>query len=397
VRELLVGEPVLRSRDRRTFAYETPVEWMPEAGRATVEEPYRPQEKARVVAYDFGDGASFVLQVLLVAEEGLERVDEVVLPVHADDSWHRLYLTLETAGGVWSSRSPFYLSLGSGGWSEMAWRKPDFVRSRLAYEFFKPMQMSGVGSPLAENEMLLTVRVERSSLGRAVWGKVSRNYEMVFAAMPFGRYLLNSFILVILNCAAAIVSCSLAGYAFARLRWRGRQVYFILMLATMTIPPQVTMVPTFILMRHLGFYNTYMPLVLPSLIATPFFVFLLRQFLMNVPRDLEDAAVMDGCSHFRIYWNIMMPLIRPTLVIVALFTFIATWNDFLGPLIYLSDQRLYPVSLGIFAFQSYAGTVGLGSPAVLMAAATLMVLPVIAVFFFAQRYFTQGIKMSGLK
>lgn len=401
VREFLIRKPVLRSRDRRTFQYDSSEGWRPDNDRVEVGEPYRPdREETLMVAYSLTEnGSGFRLAFLLEMDpwDAVE-ADEIVLPVHADDSWHRVYLAVETADGKWRSRAPFYLLLSSAGWTELSWRKPDFPGSRLAYEYFKRLRMTGGGnSDLRAGQVLLTLEVERSNLVQAIWGKVSRNYEMVFAAMPFARYLLNSVILVALSVVSAIFSCSLAGYAFARLRWRGRQVYFIIMLATMTIPPQVTMVPTFIIMRHLGFYNTYLPLVLPSMIAVPFFVFLLRQFLKNIPRDLEDAALIDGCSHLRIYWHIMLPLIKPTLVIVAILTFIATWNDFLGPLIYLSDQNLYPVSLGIFAFQSYAGGVGLGSPAVMMAASTLMVLPVIAVFFFAQRYFTQGIKMTGIK
>lgn len=403
VRALLVRTPVLRSRERETFAYENAGGWHAEADHVEVRQAFQPDdEEARLIRYEFSEesGEDFSLRYLLQLEDekAVASIDEIVLPVHADDSWHRVYLNVETAEGSWRSRSPFYLMLGSAGWADLSWRKASYPGSRLAYEFFKTLQMNGEGnSELANGQILLSVDIEQSNLMQAIWGKISRNYEMVFAAMPFARYLWNSFILVVLNSVAAIFSCSLAGYAFARLRWRGRQVYFIIMLATMTIPPQVTMVPTFIIIRHLGLYNTYFPLVLPSMIAVPFFVFLLRQFLMNIPRDLEDAALIDGCSHLRIYWHIMLPLIRPTLVIVAIFTFIATWNDFLGPLIYLSDQELYPVSLGIFAFQSYAGGVGLGSPAVMMAASTLMILPVIAVFFFAQRYFTEGIKMTGIK
>lgn len=401
VREMLVREPVLRSRERRTFEYASEGWRAGAPEQVEVKSPYRPvQERTRMIRYDLPENGDMApVRFLLEMDADLVAdIDEIVLPVHPDDSWNRVFLRMETTEGSWRSRAPFYLLRGTGDWTELSWRKPDFPGSSMAYEYFKPLGATGDGNgDLTEGQVLLTLEVERSGLLQAIWGKVIRNYEMVFVAMPFGRYLLNSLILVGLNVVAAIFSCSLAGYAFARLRWRGRQVYLILMLATMTIPPQVTMVPTFIIMRHLGFYNTYLPLVLPSMIAVPFFVFLLRQFLKNIPRDLEDAAVMDGCSHFKIYWHIMLPLIRPTLVIVAIFTFIATWNDFLGPLIYLSDQKLYPVSLGIFAFQSYAGGVGLSSPAVMMAASTLMILPVIVVFFFAQRYFTEGIKMTGIK
>lgn len=406
VRELLIGQPVLRSRERRTFLYDDAGGWTGhgEPGIEAVE-PYRGEdETVRLVKSDFaaaGDDSLALTFLLEMDPAEVRQLDELVVPVYADDSWHRVYFSVRTSEGAWKSRRPFYLLLGSAGWTELSWRKPDFERSRLGYEVFRTLQPEEAGGPpatrLQPGEVLLTFHLERSAQWRAIWGKMTRNYEMVFSAMPFARYLLNSSIIVLLNIVSALLSCSLAAYAFARLRWRGREIYFIIMLATMTLPPQVTMVPTFIIMKHLGLYNSFVPLFLPSLIAVPFFVFLLRQFLKNVPRDLEDAALIDGCGHFRIYWSIMLPLVKPTLVIVVIFSFITSWNDFMGPLIYLSDQNLYPVSLGIFAFQSYAGSIGIGNPAVMMAASTLMVLPVIAVFFFAQRYFTQGIKMTGIK
>jgi multiple sugar transport system permease protein len=166
----------------------------------------------------------------------------------------------------------------------------------------------------------------------------------------------------------------------------------------MMIPPQVTMIPQFLLFQKLGWYNTLKPLWVMSFFANAFGVFLLRQFLKGIPRDLEDAARLDGCGFFRIYWHIMLPLVKPTLAAIAIFTFLATWNEFMMPLIYISDQRLYPLSFGLYAFQVQAlqpGTsAGIG---MLMAGSLLMTLPVIAIFFFAQRYFLQGVTLTGIK
>ena len=165
------------------------------------------------------------------------------------------------------------------------------------------------------------------------------------------------------------------------------------MLATMMITPQVTMIPQFLVWRSLGAYDTLVPLWLPSATGAAFFVFLMRQSLKGVPRDLDDAARIDGCGFFRIYWNIMLPLVRPSLAAIAIFTFMGTWNNFMGPLIYISDQRLYPLAFGMYAFSVQVGN----NPVLTMAAALLMTTPVIVIFFFAQKYFIQGVTMTGMK
>ena len=149
--------------------------------------------------------------------------------------------------------------------------------------------------------------------------------------------------------------CSLVAYAFARLHWPGRDFCFLLMLATMMIPGQVTMIPHFLIWKSLGAYNTLTPLWLGSAFGSAFFIFLLRQFLKGIPRDLEDAARIDGCGFLRIYWHIMLPLVKPSLAAIAIFTFMGTWNDFMGPLIYLADQRLYPLAFGLYAFSVQVG------------------------------------------
>src|SRR5438876_1764597 len=215
--------------------------------------------------------------------------------------------------------------------------------------------------------------------------------------MPIWRYLATSLFIVLLTVTGTLLSSSLVAYSFARLQWPGRNFGFALMLATMMVPGQVTMIPGFLIMKSLGWYNTLYPLWIGSFFAGAFNVFLLRQFLKGIPRDLEDAAKIDGCGFWRIYWHIMLPLIKPTLAAIAIFTFMGAWNDFMGPLIYLSDQRLYPLSFGLYAFQIQSlqpGTsAGIG---MLMAGSLLMMLPVIAIFFFAQRYFLQGVTLTGM-
>ena len=159
------------------------------------------------------------------------------------------------------------------------------------------------------------------------------------------------------------------------------------------LPGQVTMIPIFMVFRKLGWINTFLPLVVPAFFGNAFFIFLLRQFMRSIPRDLEDAALIDGCGYLRIYWHIILPLIKPSLAAIAIFTFMGTWNDFMGPLVYVADQRLYPLAFGLYAFSVQVGN----NPALTMAASLLMTLPVIAIFFVAQKYFIQGVTLTGIK
>jgi ABC-type glycerol-3-phosphate transport system permease component len=202
-----------------------------------------------------------------------------------------------------------------------------------------------------------------------------------------------SVLLVVLNVVLAVFASSLVAYAFARLQWPGRDLAFIVMLGTIMIPGQVTMIPHFLIWRSVGAYDTLVPLWLGSAFGSAFFIFMMRQFLKSIPADLEDAARIDGCGFLRIYWHVMLPLVRPSLAAIAVFTFLGTWNNFLGPLIYVADQRLYPLAFGLYAFAVQVES----NPILTMAGSLLMTLPVIVVFFAAQRYFIQGITLTGMK
>jgi ABC-type glycerol-3-phosphate transport system permease component len=220
------------------------------------------------------------------------------------------------------------------------------------------------------------------------------NFTAIFRRMPFMRYLGNSVMVTGLTMLGVVASSSLVAYAFACLRWPGRNVAFALLLGTMMLPMQVTMIPIFVLFKDVGWLNTYKPLVVPAFFGGGAFnIFLLRQFYLGIPREIADAARIDGCSEFRIYWNIMLPLARPALATVAIMTFMFSWNDFLGPLIYLSDKDKGTLALGLSMFVGqYQTEWGL-----LMAASLLTMLPMILVFFFFQKYIIQGFTMSGVK
>lgn len=219
------------------------------------------------------------------------------------------------------------------------------------------------------------------------------NYREALTVLPFHTYILNTAIISTLTIIGHLLSCTLIAYAFARLRARGRDLLFVVMLATMMLPYPVTMVPLYVLFQRLGWINTFLPLTVPAFLGSPFYIFLLRQFFLGIPRDFEDAARMDGANLLQILWQIMLPLALPAMATVAIFTFQASWNDFLAPLIYLQKPDLYTVTLGLQFFRSTYTT----NWALLMAASLVTVLPVVAVFFVAQRYFIEGITLSGIK
>jgi multiple sugar transport system permease protein len=219
------------------------------------------------------------------------------------------------------------------------------------------------------------------------------NYPTVFVYAPLLRYAVNTLIIATAGVIGSVITSSLAAYAFARLRAPGRDVIFLFVLGTMMIPGIVLLIPTYIVFAKIHWVNTLLPLTVPQMLGSAFYIFLLRQFFLGIPNDLQDAALIDGASHPRIWWSVILPLSKPALATVGVFAFLAAWNDFLGPLIYLSSQNLYTLALGLQVFLSEHSN----QWSLLMAASTMVVAPIIVVFFFAQRQFIQGITMTGLK
>ncbi len=218
------------------------------------------------------------------------------------------------------------------------------------------------------------------------------NFINAFQAAPFGRFYFNSLFVASAVTLGQLFTCSLAAYAFARLKFWGRDVLFYIFLGTMMVPGQVTMIPGFMVLHWLGWIDTYAALIVPGL-ASAFGTFLLRQFFLTIPRDLEDAAAIDGCSRFGVLWRIILPLSRPALATLAIFTFMGVFNDFLWALIVVSSEELKTVQLGLAIFRDRYQT----DWGQLMAASVTATVPILLVFFFAQKYFIRGITLSGLK
>ncbi len=219
------------------------------------------------------------------------------------------------------------------------------------------------------------------------------NYpQALFRLLPFGLYVKNTVVLATLIIIGDLLSCSLVAYGFARFRFPGRDILFGVLLATLLMPFVVRLIPLFILFQKLGWINTFLPLVVPAFFGTPLFIFLMRQYFLTIPPELVDAARIDGAGEFAIWWRIMLPLSKPVLAAVAIFSFQNTWNDFLGPLVFLQKAEVRTIILGLY------GLMGMQAEwQLVMAAVVAAVLPLIVVFFAFQKFFVQGITVSGLK
>ena len=222
---------------------------------------------------------------------------------------------------------------------------------------------------------------------------VWENYTRIYEYMPFFTFLFNSVKIVFFVLIGQLFTCSLAGYAFAKLRFPGRKTLFLVLLSTMMIPSQVTLIPVFVIMKFLGWINTHYALIVPAFFGSVFGTFLLRQFFLGLPNDLEDAARIDGCSPFAIYWRIMLPLAKPSLATLAIFTFMGTWNDFMRPLIYLSDMDKMTLPVGLALLSNHQD---IRIP-LIMAGAMLSLLPILILYIFGQKYFVRGIALTGIK
>lgn len=220
------------------------------------------------------------------------------------------------------------------------------------------------------------------------------NFHVALTFMPFGRYFLNTAMITALGMIGDVASAAVVAFAFARLRAPGRGFLFGLVLSTLMLPAQVTLIPTYVLFSRLHWVDTYRPLIVPAYFGAAFYIFLLRQYYMTIPLELDEAAKIDGAGWFRVFWQILLPLARAPLTTVAVFSFVYQWNEFLRPLIYISSSEKYTLSM---ALQGFTGMYGTTRWDLLMAASLAAVLPCILLFFFAQRYFIQGIVVSGIK
>ncbi|MFN7016140.1 MAG: carbohydrate ABC transporter permease [Fimbriimonadales bacterium] len=219
------------------------------------------------------------------------------------------------------------------------------------------------------------------------------NYQLALTTFPFWQYLRNTLTIATLSALGTVLSCLPPAYAFARMRWRGRNFWFWAMLSTLMLPPQVTLLPVFLLFRWLGWVDTFLPLIVPAFLGNAFLIFMLRQFFITLPQELIDAARLDGCSEWTILWRLIVPMSKPAIATVALFAFVWAWTDFMGPLIYLNDSSKFTLAVGLQYFLGRHGE----QWNLLMAAATVVTAPLVVLFLFTQRAYVRGITLTGLK
>ena len=223
-----------------------------------------------------------------------------------------------------------------------------------------------------------------------------QNYPDAWNRVPFDRFFTNTVIITVVNIVGTLLSCTLAGYGFARLEFRGKDTAFGLMLSTMMLPWWVTLIPTYIIFRQLGWIDTWLPLTVPAFFGSASSIFLIRQFFLTLPRELDEAAELDGCSKFGILWWVLLPLMKPVLATIGIFTFIGNWNNYLQPLIYLHRPELFPVSIGLqFLRLAVSAVVSEPIQGLVMAATVFTSAPLIIIFFLGQNYFVRGIALTG--
>lgn len=319
----------------------------------------------------------------------------IIIPFEFDASWHRIHAALDINGvtyegtrAIWLAQNrASALTLQVTGNDEEEWGKRPWVPMR---------KVSGEEPSDKEvSNITLTLTLDPSSTSTASYGKIVRNYERVFLSMPFWKYVINSVLITLLSIFGAVASSCFVAYAFARLKWPGRSLAFLILLSTMMLPPQVTMIPQFLIWRELGWYNTLNPIWVPTWFGVAFFIFLMVQQMKTIPNDLEEAAQIDGMNRLQIWWYVIIPLVKPSMAAIAIMSFMASWNEFMQPLIYLRDMDRFPLSVGIYAMGA-DDTVS-HDMALILAGNLLMTLPVIIIFFFFQRYFIQGVASAGVK
>jgi multiple sugar transport system permease protein len=329
---------------------------------------------------------------------------KLLISYRNDNSWHREQAELDVPGHHWVGERINYVGQNRpGSWIYQPYGPDDKtfkVRNWVVFKDKQRTKPSEGESPQARAEKrpaTLRLIIYPSSTLRAIWGKVQWNYRRAFDQVPFWIYMRNSVILVVLTTAGTLFSSAFVAYAFARLNWPGRSIAFLLLLSTMMLPAQVTMIPSFMIWRELGWYNTLNPLWVPSWAGVAFFIFLMTQHMKTIPRDLEEAARIDGLNAVQTWYYIILPLVKPAAAAVAIMTVQGAWNEFMGPLIYLRDQGKFPLSLGIFGIRADVGAIGALDWTMLMAGNVMMTMPMIIMFLLFQRYFVKGMALSGMK
>ena len=344
------------------------------------------------LSYNFQNGDSARLTATVTSPIPIERIRLITLPVRGDASYHRLSLTVSVEDMTYEPTRPFVLE--SALWKNAVWRLQG-IPGELESSHIS-MHQTGARSQSTPTSALQTLKLEltlsQPPYLAIVWDKFTSNYRNLWKTVPFNRYFINSIFIATASTLLTLFFCSLGGYAFAKYRFRGQKILFGILLASMMVPFQVLLVPLFGLMYDIGWLNSYKAIIVPFSVGA-FGVFLMRQFIVTIPTELLDAARIDGCSEFGIYYRIVLPIIKPALGALTIYSFLGSWNGYLWPLIILRDESKYTLPIGL------ANLVGIYRQdyGMLMAGTLLSLMPIVILFLAMQREFVQGITLGSVK
>ncbi len=327
----------------------------------------------------------------------IDRIRRVIIPIQGDASYHRLSLTVSKGTTVYKSKHPFVLDTAL--WKDSDWRlhgmPGELESAHIPMQQFyskKALIKSAIPPLETEDSILLQITIHRPAYLSIVWHKLTANYKNLWEAVPYNRYFINSVFIATASTLLTLFFCSLGGYAFAKYQFKGKAILFGILLASMMIPFQVLLVPLFGLMYDIGWLNSYKAIIIPFSVGA-FGIFLMRQFIVTIPSELIDAARIDGCSEFGIYYRIVLPIIKPALGALTIYSFLSSWNGYLWTLIVLRDEAKWTLPIGL------ANLIGIYRQdyGMLMAGTFLSLLPIIVLFLAMQREFVQGITLGSVK
>ena len=398
-REVVVGTLQIEDLDFNRPAIEG-AEW--EAGTGTRLRASADSQTAANISYEFGDDRTVRMTTTLHSPIPVERIRRIILPIRGDASYHHLDLSVAVGQAAGNTRSVTYqpirpFILESALWKDAVWRlhgTPGELESShitmepVAVDTTTPSAVeTGLGSQLH-----LQLTIHQPGYLSIVWNKFTSNYRNLWKTVPYNRYFINSVFIATASTLLTLFFCSLGGYAFAKYQFRGQKVLFGILLASMMVPFQVLLVPLFGLMYDIGWLNSYKAIIIPFSVGA-FGVFLMRQFIVTIPSELLDAARIDGCSEFGIYYRVVLPIIKPALGALTIYSFLGSWNGYLWPLIILRDEAKYTLPIGL------ANLVGIYRQdyGMLMAGTLLSLMPIVILFLAMQREFVQGITLGSVK
>ncbi len=355
-------------------------------------------EPIAALSYHFQDESNVQLTTTISTPVPINRIRRIILPVRGDASYHHLSLNVSVNGTTYQPTHPYVLDTALQ--EDTVWRlhgipgelESSHIPMRRIQANDETAKPDMALETDAENRLFLQLTIHRPSYLAIVWNKLTSNYRNLWKAVPYNRYFINSVFIATASTLLTLFFCSLGGYAFAKYQFRGKTILFGILLASMMIPFQVLLVPLFGLMYDIGWLNSYKAIIIPFSVGA-FGVFLMRQFIVTIPSELLDAARIDGCSEFGIYYRIVLPIIKPALGALTIYSFLSSWNGYLWPLIVLRDEAKYTLPIGL------ANLIGIYRQdyGMLMAGTLLSLLPIVILFLAMQREFVQGITLGGVK